>query len=583
MIGMPKRELILVVILLFCIEGESLFSQGVVVDSLRYIAATTRDKKKRVAVYNKMAMELRHSDKSNANDMAVKAVSLALTEGDKNGQAEGLKIQGILNEDSGEFWDALYYYSKALELYLETGSKQDIAQLHSHIGSVCKTLGDYDKAIEHCRASLKLFEALDDKAGIAYLYRVLGSVYKYQGDYDKALHYYSGGYRLSEELGNRNGMASAYNNMGIIHLLMHDVEKAFEFYRKSLSINLADGNEYMASINYGNIGVAHLELGVMDSAMYYISKRRTLLIKMNDRKGMVASLEAFGDYYYKAGEYEEALNNYMQGLAQSQELGLLESRKDILKSLSSLYETRGDYNTSLAYYKAYVNLKDSILNQETLRRMEHAELEYAYHKEQQEILIQNQRRKVIRAVIYGTLLFSVLAFFLAFRFQNIKLKQKSLQKQAIKLEKQQLEAELVLKDKELFSKALYLAERNSLIHKIIERLEETQAEQWARASTINDILEDLRFSSNAQTWEEFEYIFLKVHPDFFNALVTQFPNLSPNERRLCAFLRLNLSTKDISNITHQSVHSLTVARTRLRKKLGIAHTGENLTSYLAQI
>ncbi|MBE0666303.1 MAG: hypothetical protein IH593_01380 [Bacteroidales bacterium] len=52
---------------------------------------------------------------------------------------------------------------------------------------------------------------------------------------------------------------------------------------------------------------------------------------------------------------------------------------------------------------------------------------------------------------------------------------------------------------------------------------------------------------------------------------------------MCAFLRLNLSTMDISNITHQSLPTLTVARTRLRKKLGIANTGENLASFLSQI
>jgi DNA-binding CsgD family transcriptional regulator len=62
-----------------------------------------------------------------------------------------------------------------------------------------------------------------------------------------------------------------------------------------------------------------------------------------------------------------------------------------------------------------------------------------------------------------------------------------------------------------------------------------------------------------------------------------YPDLTPNEKKICAFLRLNMSTKDIAAITHQSVHSLNVARTRLRKKLGIDGTDENLVNFLNRL
>ena len=176
-----------------------------------------------------------------------------------------------------------------------------------------------------------------------------------------------------------------------------------------------------------------------------------------------------------------------------------------------------------------------------------------------------------------------MVLFLVFWLQNIKLKQKGLKEKTLNLEKQQLMNEVTYKDKELFSKALYLAEKNELINDITRRLNKVLTDPKVKNSTIKDILKDLRFNSNTQTWEEFERTFLNVHPEFFNTLVNRYPDLSPNERRLCAFLKLNLSTKDISNITHQSAHSLTVARTRLRKKLGIANTSENLSTFLSQL
>ena len=63
----------------------------------------------------------------------------------------------------------------------------------------------------------------------------------------------------------------------------------------------------------------------------------------------------------------------------------------------------------------------------------------------------------------------------------------------------------------------------------------------------------------------------------------KFPNLTPNEQRLCAFLKLNMSTKDISELTGQTINAIEMARYRLRKKLHISGKDENLITFLSQI
>ena len=75
---------------------------------------------------------------------------------------------------------------------------------------------------------------------------------------------------------------------------------------------------------------------------------------------------------------------------------------------------------------------------------------------------------------------------------------------------------------------------------------------------------------------------MEVHEDFYDALNKKFPDLTPNEKRLCAFLRLNMTTKEISAITHQSVQSINMARFRLRKKMNMEHD-DNLISFLGQL
>ena len=72
-----------------------------------------------------------------------------------------------------------------------------------------------------------------------------------------------------------------------------------------------------------------------------------------------------------------------------------------------------------------------------------------------------------------------------------------------------------------------------------------------------------------KTWQEFETHFNQVHAHFYQRLMTKFPTLTSNEKKLCAFIRLNLSTKEICAITQHSQKSIEIARTRLRQKLNL--------------
>jgi hypothetical protein len=84
-------------------------------------------------------------------------------------------------------------------------------------------------------------------------------------------------------------------------------------------------------------------------------------------------------------------------------------------------------------------------------------------------------------------------------------------------------------------------------------------------------------------WKEFECRFQQVHEQFYKTLTERFPDLTPSERRLCAFLKLNMTTKEISAMTRQNAKSIDVARTRLRKKLNLTGTDQNLITFLVTL
>ena len=83
--------------------------------------------------------------------------------------------------------------------------------------------------------------------------------------------------------------------------------------------------------------------------------------------------------------------------------------------------------------------------------------------------------------------------------------------------------------------------------------------------------------------QEFEIRFQQVHNSFYDKLNALSPDLSTNERRLCAFLKLSMSTKEISSITGQSPRSIDVARTRLRKKLNLTNNDSSLSDFLSSL
>ena len=102
------------------------------------------------------------------------------------------------------------------------------------------------------------------------------------------------------------------------------------------------------------------------------------------------------------------------------------------------------------------------------------------------------------------------------------------------------------------------------------------------STMLRQMIFDLEKNSFREGWKEFESSFQEVRPGFYIRLNKQYPNLTPNEQKLCAFLSLNMSTKEISSLTFQSVESIRKARYRLRKKLQIADD-QNLVSHLLDL
>lgn len=149
-------------------------------------------------------------------------------------------------------------------------------------------------------------------------------------------------------------------------------------------------------------------------------------------------------------------------------------------------------------------------------------------------------------------------------------------------QKHQMEIDLI--NRELATSSIFISQKNKiigLIKKDINRLLKTEksVNKVEIAKVLKTIDENIKFDND---WYRIKAHFEKIHPGFFDRLRKKFPQLTPNDHKLCALLRMNLNTKEISHILKITAPSTEISRIRLRKKLELPK-GINLTQFICEV
>jgi hypothetical protein len=171
---------------------------------------------------------------------------------------------------------------------------------------------------------------------------------------------------------------------------------------------------------------------------------------------------------------------------------------------------------------------------------------------------------------------------LELELERIKL---SREKEQIKKDKDLLEEDVIYKSKELANYTMLLVKKRELLSVMHDELKELK--ETVRNDASRQIVRDLikRININLQDEEYlkvFEANFERVHHEFFTQLKSTFPDLTQKELQLCAFVRMNLTNKEIASILNISVRGVETARYRLRKRLGMSQE-EDMGHFLEKL
>lgn len=148
-----------------------------------------------------------------------------------------------------------------------------------------------------------------------------------------------------------------------------------------------------------------------------------------------------------------------------------------------------------------------------------------------------------------------------------------------RLEKERLLSEISLKRKELANTTLVAAKKNEVLLEIQSELNKDR-NNFSNQFRIKHIMNKIdKAIKNNEEWKVFKTNFDEIHEDFFKSLLEAYPNLSSKDLKLCSYLKMNLSSKEIAPLMAISVRGVEVHRYRLRKKMGLSKK-ENLSKFL---
>ena len=155
----------------------------------------------------------------------------------------------------------------------------------------------------------------------------------------------------------------------------------------------------------------------------------------------------------------------------------------------------------------------------------------------------------------------------------------------VKIKNEQLQADLASKSRELANSAMNIVYKNELLQKISEEIahlkdssgKQLSEEQLRRIQKVID-----EGMNDERDWNIFESSFNEAHENFFKKLKSGHPDLVPNDLKLCAYLRMNMSSKEMASLLNISLRGVEIRRYRLRKKLNLEHD-KNLVEFLIEL
>ena len=346
------------------------------------------------------------------------------------GKALALKNMGLGYFRQGNYLETLNNWFESLNIYENIGDQTGIANLLSNIAAVYNIQDDDAKALEYSLRSLKISEKLGDKLRILSALNAIADVYYGKpATKDTALGYLLRALPLCEEIGDKDSYGTIAENIGEIYFDKGDDVKALEYFNRSIK---ALGNTSNSPFAYNGIAKLYLRKGNTEEALKYNNLALSIAEKTENKIQVMQTLIEVANVYVKKNDFSTALNYFNRSEVMGKELGAKSDLKKLYEQMSDTYQKIGDFKNAYTYQRELGNIKDSLFNETTEKKLGALQFEFDLEKKQNEInlltkdkdlqVVQTKRQRFAKnAFMIGLFLAFTIAL-LIFRSYRVKVK-----------------------------------------------------------------------------------------------------------------------------------------------------------------
>ncbi|MGL1889538.1 MAG: tetratricopeptide repeat protein [Reichenbachiella sp.] len=488
---------------------------------------------------------------------------------------------------SSNFDSALYHFNQMLVLGLNNGNDTIVGNAKMSIAKAYIYMGNYDHALSQLIDAEEIFSKIKMWDELIRIESNRGTIRYRNNEHDLALNHYNEANRLldqKQEEVNRYDFikGTILGNIAVIHENKKKYDEALKIYFEAMQHNKKAGSYNQVAVNVTNIGINYMRQDKLALSIQYLQEGLEMRDSLEDQYGQSRSCIYMSHVLMLRHLYDSAERMAKKGIEIAKQINSPETISFGLDELSQINRKQEKYQKaieSLIEAKVITDSMNQIGNQRKFDLIE-KKYEVKLNEAHRDLELRKQSRiYIICAFVLILMLLYIL--FLLYKSRSEATKKRIRNESLVKVN-EALSKEVEYKNKELTTNIVYLMEKNELLNDVSDQLVDLKNDsKIENKKLLQKIIQNINTNKDSDIWQMFEASFLEIYNEFYEKLnkVTA-GTLTSNERKLCAFLKLNLSTKEICKLTGQLPSSLDVARGRLRKKIGLAKTGEEISTYL---
>ncbi|WP_177734604.1 MULTISPECIES: tetratricopeptide repeat protein [Flavobacterium] len=493
--------------------------------------------------------------------------------------------------------EAFRYFFQAYEKAKDDKSDEDKAESLLYLG-ICTYGSNLEKGLHYALQSLNIYSRLEKKHPVKFeigrskCLQLIGTIYTRQGKFKEAIPLSREVVSILTNHDDKSGtLGLAYTTLGSLYDSGKISDSAAYFYKLALEDFEKSDNVAYLPTTYIRMGELELKKQNSSAALQHFKKALDVAVRSENDQAHVSSLNALGKWYRNANNLKEAQHYFLEANKIAVTLSDKTFEMKTLEQLIGLYEKQQHFAEVSKLQKRVMAIKEESYSLEKAKIGKSLEVQFETAEKNRKLALISQEKEIARltnyllAVCIVVLLVVFITGYYYLKNRNKRDKQLLKTKEALvealeqqkELKEIQFKNDLDHKESQLSAITLQMLQKNELLNEIKTTIELQQPlSEQQLVKMVN------RHFEQKNNWEDFNLYFESINKNFYTRLKQIYPEISANDLKICALIKLNLSIKEMASILNISPDSVKTARYRLRKKLQM-NADDNLTNFILSV